>query len=897
MRYRVSSAYSDLCVAGCVIVVMLASVQVAAARQHIAVGGYFSVPSTWSDGIVPSCSGGETVEVASGATLIGNVSCILGNNTQPVGPAIHVLANATYDVEFNTTLTLEGYDAGNNPMALIDLGGQFIPQPGAHIVSDCIVDGNCVFINNGYLKSSNVTWSIPAANLSWNNSETYAFTNYGDLDTYTLPNVKVAQLAGPWISNSEGTGLGSSTDSSVSIQNQPAGTFESEVSTLAEVTSPGTYYVNYDAGVVYWYELSNLGAAQPSGAFSATYKYLTFIGGVIQSTNNATGNQAIFENSTFSYMGTIAAINSYVITVAYKQSNSAGANRLAQVTNNTFRYCKRLVGFTGPVNGTAGDPILLTGNMIYAVLGDSWGSAFAVSLTNSSYVNVENNIAFDEVWNTPFVTVSANNAVVTLSDWNIQSNVVRVTGLEGDAPQAVVWPDSVIANNFIMGYSRGFDGREISGFGGTQGHPTIIRNNVMVHAHRVLNVASYQQFLDNYIADYDHHGVNGPTVYVDSMVTTVNAAGNIFTNGGDWSAFQLGYVTKVWMDNITITQNTSIHRTQGGIEFGDQGDDFGTASLSNLNIYNNLFPFSAYGIIRRPDTMTGMSRVHLYRADWCDFYDDTMTYLGLNGFSTFTWNGGEYDNSPNRNVTGVSLGDSNYTSPESGFSLNWTVTNPTNVTLSWHGGPAVQMVAYSGQTSAAANNTNYGILALYSGSLTDNSKNFPTALNAPNVPSGMWVKIIGGTGAGQVRRVTSNTPQTLTVVPAWTTVPDTSSAYVLFTSEVELFDPNGVNYVRTALDLRSTPAGSASDTGIGLEFNTITANPLFVNDNGSWRSWDITQGGTGGENSTFNLLSSNPALVLNLLNYERLQFTPVNPQLNHGFNNQYVGAVPAGGIP
>ena len=878
---------------GCLLLVLFT--QISVARVHTAIGGYFNQPSTWSDGIVPSCAGGETVVVASGATLIQNISCTLGSKTQAVGPAMHLLANSNYYPVFNTVLTLRGFDSSNNVLALIDLGGQFVPQPGVTIVSDCATDGACVFVNNGYLRSANVKWTIPSGNLSWNNSTTYFVTTLGYLDQYNLPNVLVARLAQPWISNSEGTGPGSATDSSMSFQDAPAGTLHTEVATLAQVNSPGTYYVNYDAGVLYWYQASGEDEPQPLQAFYASYKYLTYIGGVIVSTNNVAGNQAIFDHSTFTFMGTIAADNTYLITAAYKKSNSAGPNQLLQVTNNTFRYCKRLVGFTGPVNGTANDPILLSGNSIYTTLGDSWGSAFAVAFVSSSYVSVQNNVVPGNLWGAPFLNVNANDAVITMQGWTIQNNVVRSSAFEQDAPGAVLWPDSVIANNFIMGFSGAFDGRQIAGFGGTSGHPTLIKNNVFVHPHRVMNVASYQQFANNYIADFDHHGVNGPALYNDTQVTNVTLTGNIFTDGGDWSSFQLGYVTKVWIDNLIIAQNTSIHPTQGGIEFGDQGDNEGTALLSNLNIYNNLFPFSAYGAIRRPDTPSGNTRVHLYRADWSDFYGDTTTYLGINSFSTFTWNGGDYDTSSTRNVTGVSLGDCSYNAPQSGFSLNWTVTNPSNVTLSWSGGAPVQMVAYSRQVTAAANNSNYGIPGLYSGTLTDSTQNFPTALNAPTVPAGMWVKIVGGTGAGEVRRVTSNTPQVLTVVPAWSTVPDTSSAYVLFKSEVKLFDAAGGNYVLAALDLRSVPAGSATDSGIGLVFHTVNTNPLFVNRNASWRTWDVGQGGDGSEDATFTLLSSNPALISNLLSYVRLQFAPKNIVLTHGFNNQYIGAVPPGG--
>jgi hypothetical protein len=861
------------------------------ARLHIAIGGYFSVGSTWQDGIVPYCGGGETVEVISGATLTGDIPCILGNKTSPVGPAIHLASGSTFTPLSSVTFTLRGYDRYSNTVALIDLGGQFIPQSGSTILSDCATDGSCVIVNNGLLQSVGVTWSIPSSNTNWNNRQSYNLGNYSYLDYYNLPNVWVGQLGQPWISNSEGTGLGSSTDSSVSFTGQVSGTMLTEVASLAQVTSPGTYYISYDSGVVYWYATQG-----QSGSFTANYKCLSFIGATIESVNNASGNQAIFQSSTFQYMGTLAAVNDYVINAGYKQSNSVGPNQLLKVTNNTFRYCKRIVGFTAPVTGTAADPIILSGNTIYAVYGDAWGTAFADSLANSSYISITDNVVPGQLWYAPFVTASSYAAVNTLTGWVIQNNIAWVSSFEYDSPGATVWPNSVITGNFIMGYSGGFDGREIAGFAGTPGNPTIISNNVFVHPHRVLNIASQQQFSGNYITDYDHHGVAGPAVNGNTQVTNVNVTGNLFTNAGTSSAIQLGYVTRVWLDNITVAQNTSINLTAGGFEFGDQGDDDGSSLMTNLGVYNNLFPSSAFGVARYPDTSTWNSRVHIYRADWHDFYGDTTNYVGINTFSTFTWNGGEYDTSQSRNVTGISLGDTNYSTRQSGLTLTWTYNNSSNVTLSWNGGTAVQLAAYSGHASSAYNNTDIGIVGLYSGTLTDNSQNFTTYLNNPAVPTGMWVKIIGGTGSGQIRRVTTNTPQMLTVVPAWSTVPDSSSSYVLYTAEVKLVDHNGINYVLAGIDLRSTPVVSATDVGIGLQFDTVNLNPEFFNSNFSWRTWDINQGGSGTESSIFTRLSGNPALVNSLMTYERLGYTPKDILLNQGWNGQYIGATRAGGL-
>ena len=58
--------------------------------------------------------------------------------------------------------------------------------------------------------------------------------------------------------------------------------------------------------------------------------------------------------------------------------------------------------------------------------------------------------------------------------------------------------------------------------------------------------------------------------------------------------------------------------------------------------------------------------------------------------------------------------------------------------------------------------------------LTDATKKWGT-----DIWKGAIVEITAGTGAGQIRKVTANTADTLTVDPAWDTVPDTTSKYAI----------------------------------------------------------------------------------------------------------------------
>jgi len=157
----------------------------------------------------------------------------------------------------------------------------------------------------------------------------------------------------------------------------------------------------------------------------------------------------------------------------------------------------------------------------------------------------------------------------------------------------------------------------------------------------------------------------------------------------------------------------------------------------------------------------------------------------------------------------------------------------------------------------------------------------------------MWVRVVGGTGAGQVRRITNTTATTLTVVPAWTTVPDTSSTYVIYSSEVKLHDSTGTGYVRAGIDWRAVPNVNATDVGIGIAFNAISANPYFIDSTRTWRSWDVSLGGAGTEHSALARIVASPSLITSsLLPYLRQGFQPTNLALKGaGSNGADIGAV------
>lgn len=98
--------------------------------------------------------------------------------------------------------------------------------------------------------------------------------------------------------------------------------------------------------------------------------------------------------------------------------------------------------------------------------------------------------------------------------------------------------------------------------------------------------------------------------------------------------------------------------------------------------------------------------------------------------------------------------------------------------------------------------------------LVDASKNWSTAVN------GRWanyaVRILHGTGAGQIRAIASNTATALSIYGRWDTMPDNTSVYVIQGDPDKMFMWNGGNAALPIMNLESTitTLGRQVDWGI-----------------------------------------------------------------------------------
>jgi len=100
--------------------------------------------------------------------------------------------------------------------------------------------------------------------------------------------------------------------------------------------------------------------------------------------------------------------------------------------------------------------------------------------------------------------------------------------------------------------------------------------------------------------------------------------------------------------------------------------------------------------------------------------------------------------------------------------------------------------------------------------LTDNTKSWGV-----NSYQNKYVKIVGGTGIGQTRKITSNTSDTLTITPNWTTPPDATSVY-------QILDNNSLQYIKRldGYQIKITTS-STPPSGAGISIYLGKVNPTL----------------------------------------------------------------------
>ena len=710
---------------------LLSAPGLAAVYTTTASGGNVSAGTSFTGGVAPNCvSGTDQVIVVAGATLYFDINCQLGS-TSAIGLGLRVQGAAGNPglavVNTGITVTLNGADKSTNANLQVDRYGEFYPQPGATILMGCPNDNACAFVINGlieddiYGNSSPVTWSVPSAQINWNNAQG-AFTpsNLFVFDGYLYPNIYVARMAQPWISNSSGTGLGTVGNSSISgfrVISNCTGCFTHEVGTWTAVTSTGAYYVNYDTGTLFFYD-----SAHSNPTFSVNgNKYLSFNSGSILINANTSYNEGVFTNSVFRYLGSSTPGNGAVLVFGNKQSDtiSGGTHRRMKVTNSAFQFTKGPIMVSAYSQGSSADPLLVDSNLSYQIspYGTCNGTCGFITLNNAGadYLTISNNdvrsVQVPGVQPEGLLNCYGLSTYKSSVGDQVINNVVEGGFSLVTAYQVNLcgFPGLLADGNATNGYGYAYSTSNVGTIEGSAANLATVSNNYFGHPYRVLNYDRYMNFTGNFIDGSVHHGFIAAE-FADWLSEGVSITGNIFVNAPTDTCMQTGYAARTLIDNLTYANNTCVLTQTGsylaGIFDFTDSRDAGTSNspvalTTNLMVYNNLAVSERVSWGRYADDQYGMSRVQLGVADWNDDFAPAVSdYCAgltdgnganphgctLNRLATFTMGTSEYNTNGSRNVTGVTLANPSSSATQSGRSLVWSYTNPANVKLAWGGG-------------------------------------------------------------------------------------------------------------------------------------------------------------------------------------------------------------------
>jgi hypothetical protein len=782
--------------------------------------GNWSDPATWGGIGVPGA--GDSATIANGTTVTVDVNTTVGSKTSPVGDAITI--NGASSTSFGklivapgVTLTLSGFGSTSNRMLRVNQYGQFNPQAGSTILGDVMSSySSCMSIAGQVIAvgtaSKPITFSVPTANIpSWAVPVTGEIHSGLTAAMYDGVNgVSAVNLGSRWIANAEGTGLGSSTDSSVSFSAQaPSTILTTEVSSIAAVNDVGEYYVNYDTGILYFY-------TRATSSFTVSYTKLdptvsAWHGWGIQVNGNTSYNSGDFEYCNFSYLGDAThPANNSVIYFANKLSagaNAGSSDRLAKLVHSSFTFCQQCVTFDNCV-GTANDNVKCQYNT-FNDAGGSNATFFGVNFGNavSSYVSVSNN------------TLDLRFTFISTTNWGSTGNacshlsINHNTGycscfMDGVIPGVVVMPDGQVNFNTIRAYGNCNGGAlyvsMMAMLGGTAGHRLSFHGNDWSFSGLFLaSPASYTIWDGNWFHDFysggfstNNYNPSGRGVYLADLVIQNNLFTGRVLGGGSYllgiRSIELGTNCPIWIDGLIIQNNTLLDNNLGAITIGGSFDPGSVMLVTGAQIRNNLIVNAAnqgavgsafYQYPNLPGTEgTGrgnQSSIQLLELDYNGYFQSGVPYLNLPRGGSFMRFGAKYNFDTTRHIKGVALSRPGYSTPQTtARSLSYTVNvRGVDETLSWGGGAPVQLIQDHGTATGGTATT-----------LIDTSKSWSTTLTDPNCPAGSFVKIISGRGVGQTRAVTMNTATTLSVVSSWNTPPDATSVYAIYKPEVTLTD-------------------------------------------------------------------------------------------------------------
>lgn len=850
-----------------------------ATKTSKVVTGNLSTATNWVGDVAPLLDGTDNIIIASGATITLDVNATF----TAAGAADAVQVNGTNSTTYGElivpdgiTLTLVGVDTANQQAMQIQRYAKFTPQPGATIVVNSPGDYSTQIDNQGRLYamgtvSKPITFTSPAANYSWNTSVTDEAVVSG-LKKYNSYNARrCLSLLWPWISNAAGTGLGSRGDTSINItvrspNSAPNGPIcTNEVASESLVLAVGDYYVDYNRGLIIFY--------QPSGStnssITVSYKRLssTKVWG-ISSVQNNTYNEAKFDYCSFNYMGkTGLGTSQATIAAKWKNSAASSADRLFQLTNCTFNYCWNPLQISD-LTGTAGDPILITDNVMNYPAVNQSAAAIYIYRGTLTYVTMARNTIYAK--GTPFGT--AVTSATTHTGVDIDSNNCTTANSAGvsssgggsirnDSPTvATKWSNTTVRRNKFFGFGSGSSSscRAITDIQGVSDVDKVVfDNNDIGFQYHGIACGSYLIFRNNTVQHCYHHGLT-PGTQDHTIARGVEIYNNLFYGEATLAQLgydscpqiQLGFPYGGWVDDWKIYNNTFVGSPYGCIGFGqfqdpNLCDTLGTRLYFANNIAVMVDGTGATAFQRKADTTTVLNKFHILQCDYNLNYNQATRYnASMGNQGTYTKGGVNYSSmtGASRNITGVSLHmpSVNTTIAESpGKTLDFTYTSTTNMTLGFNGETATQLVFGGSGTSYTV--ASIGTAGTFYEIVNVTGTPFSTTRNASNCPVSRWLVWLTGAAAGDVYFVSlpASTSQ-IRVAPRWTAgrVPLAGDTFVIIESEVSLALSGGT--VKAGIYFPELPTSTKQDTGIGFADHSITgSNPLLVNGAATYDTYGV----------------------------------------------------------
>jgi len=734
--------------------------------------GNWSDTATWGGSGPPG--DGDTAIIATGHTVTVTGDVAVGSNASAVGDAVEIQATdgSTFGklvVNDGVTLTLKGTDHTANTLMEIDRYALFEPQPGAIIVGDVGSDFDSSIRNKGRLEAIGtlakpITFTVPTANRNWGSSIAGQSLTCAPWDKPN--NIATALLGSPHLANAAGTGLGSLGDTSLVI-NSSSASLTTEVALgsyndpAVNVDASGKYAVDYDMGVIYFYTSTFTGMSLNVDYDKLDLTAANWRGWGIVSDGAQTGNTCLLDHCEFNYLGAVgnglldgSARRSAPVNLEGHQTAAAGdSTRLAYVKNSTFAHGLRYVHIDGCM-GTAGDPLLITGNDFNEQAGGTiWDGLSHYAGAACDYVKIDSNTMSTRGTFVDLANMSGDSDHLELSNNTGTCGIAFIAGggtggrTEYLAPNLAVaygtTPNLHVHDNVIYGIGGTVDARFICVSGKSTGG-AVFEDNEIYRCHRLGHLlGSYVTFRRNIFGYAYHHGFTGSQID-DIFVRDLAWENNLFLDDGAsaTAAIGLGYNHRTTMANVRIANNTCIGWTEGLVDFSDRSDNNGPSTTVNVSVVNNLisggsYAFTNYSSATIPQTL------HVVECDY-NLCNGQATAYARNHDNTanatgFHRSGAKYNReTTTRNLDFVALFDASYTTNQTGRTLTHTVnTLGQDHTLTWGGGSPVQLI-YDYGTSAGAGTRTVAV---------SGKTDWITNRNSVRT-SYLWV--VSGTGAGQV---------------------------------------------------------------------------------------------------------------------------------------------------